>query len=47
MDKRKIGASFTAEKEEGESDFFDALFKKDDEIEDILDDEDELDDIED
>ena len=28
MDKRNIAVGFTAEKEEGESDFFDSLFKK-------------------
>ena len=44
MDKRNIAVGFTAEKEEGESDFFDSLFK-DKEIDDVLADEDDLDDI--
>ena len=46
MDKRNIAVGFTAEKEEGESDFFDSLFNKDKEIDDLLDDEDEIDDEE-
>ena len=46
MDKRNIAVGFTAEKEEGESDFFDSLFK-DKEILDIIADEDELDDVDD
>ena len=46
MDKRNIAVGFSAEKEEGESDFFDSLFNKNKEIDDLLDDEDDIDDDE-
>ena len=45
LDNREISATFSAKKEDGESDFFENLFGKKDEIEEIVDEEDEIDDI--